>query len=525
MLRPKAVVLLAALAGLLLAISFPSWNSSWDGSYFAFIALIPLFFACKNQSPKYSFLIGWFAGLVYFAGTLYWVTISMHQYGNLPWVASGFFMLLLTSYLALYVGCFALLIGFTDRSFLLLAPLAWVALEYLRGHLLTGFPWNALGYSQYRNLPLIQIADIASVYGVSALVVFINATLFLIIQTAWDKKMLARFPALILFAVLIITLLYGHYRLSLPMNDGNPLRVAVIQGNIDQAIKWSPEAREKTIAKYEQLSFPFSHRADIVIWPEAALPVFFQNEPLYQQRLVELTQKGDFSLLFGSLAFKTMDFGQISLLNSAYLLSPSLKGPSLFRYDKMHLVPFGEYVPLQSALFFVNKMVTGIGDFVPGKKAVVMEIPSLGGIDSKGVRPLSAKIGTAICFEVIFPEVVRQFVQNGANVIVTITNDAWFGHSAAPYQHFSMIVFRAIENRVPFARAANTGISGFIDAHGAVLQSGNLFVDEARLESLSRGFQKTVYTTYGDFFAIGAVIATFIFIGVVVYRMERTQKT
>ena len=508
MLRSQAIILLSVLlSGLFLAFSFPSWNPAWDGSYFAFIALIPLFFACAKASLKKSFFLGWLTGLSYFAVSLSWVTISMHQYGGLPWAASVFFMLLLSAYLALYVGCFTTLICFLKANILVVAPLAWVALEYLRGQLLTGFPWNALGYSQYRHLPLIQIADMASVYGVSALIVFINAALFLMIQTAWNQKALAKYPAVSLSAVLAVTLVYGYYCLALPMGNGKPLRVAVIQGNIDQAIKWTPAAREKTIEAYERLSTPFLQRADLVIWPEAALPVFFQNEPLYQQRLVDLTQKGNYALLFGAPAFKATESGQISLLNSAYLLSPSLQGRPLFRYDKMHLVPFGEYVPLQSALFFVEKMVTGIGEFVPGKEATVMDIGS-------------AKIGTAICFEVIFPEVVRQFVQKGANVMVTITNDAWFGRSSAPHQHFSMVVFRAIENRVPFARAANTGVSGFIDASGAILQSGEIFVEATQSEAISRGFQKTVYTMYGDFFAIGAVIATLFLIGLEAYKRK-----
>lgn len=503
MLRSKAVVV-SALSGLFLAFSFPSWNPAWNGSYLAFIALIPLFFVCEcEQSKKRLFFLGWFAGLIYFAVSLSWVTISMHQYGGLPWAVSIVLMLLLSAYLAIYVGCFTTIIYFSKQNLLVVAPFAWVALEYLRGHLLTGFPWNALGYSQYLNLPLIQIADIASVYGVSALIVFINAALFLIIQMAWRQKVMAKVPVLILSTVFCVTLIYGYYRLSLPMATATasekPLRVAVIQGNIDQAVKWTPEARDKTVETYERLSLPFTDKADLVVWPEAALPVFFQNEPLYQQKLVDLTQKGNFSLLFGSPAFKGTGPGQIALLNSAYLLSPSFKGPALFQYDKMHLVPFGEYVPLKSMLFFVDKMVTGIGEFVPGDMATVMDIDL-------------AKIGTVICFEVIFPEVVRKFVQNGANVMVTITNDAWFGRSAAPYQHFSMVVFRAIENRVPFARAANTGISGFIDAYGTILQRGELFVEEARLEELSPGFQKTIYTMYGDFFAILSLCFTSIFI-------------
>jgi apolipoprotein N-acyltransferase len=511
MLRSKKAIalslILALISGILLAFSFPSWNPAWDGSYLAFIALIPLFFACEKQSPKMVFCLGFVSGLFSFAISVSWVTISMHQYGGLPWSVSAFLMILLSAYLAIYVGCFIWVVGLSEKHLLVVAPFAWVALEYLRGQLLTGFPWNALGYSQYRHLPFIQIADITSVYGVSALIVFTNVALFLIIQTAWNQKIIAKMPAVALSAVLAGTFLYGYYRLSLPMGIGEPLRVAVVQGNIDQAIKWTPSVRDKTLETYEKLSFSFSKQADLVIWPEAALPIFFQNEPLVQQRLVDLTQRGDYALLFGSPAFKAEKSGQISLLNSAYLLSPSLTGTPLFQYDKMHLVPFGEYVPLKTALFFVDKMVTGIGEFIPGNDATVMEMS----FDKDGVSAPPI-IGTAICFEVIFPELVRQFVKNGANVMTTITNDAWFGRSAAPYQHFSMVVFRAIENRVPFARSANTGLSGFIDAHGTILQRSDLFVEEARREDLSRGFRKTVYTVYGDFFAIGSLIFTFIFI-------------
>ncbi|MEK7748213.1 MAG: apolipoprotein N-acyltransferase [Nitrospirota bacterium] len=486
MLCSKKIITLALLSGMLLALSFPRWNFPW----LAFIAVIPLFYASEGQTPKKSFLLGWIAGMVYFAGSLSWVTISMEQYGGLSKFISFPLMFLLSAYLSLYVAFFTGLLRLfkSDLSWAM-APVFWTGLEYLRGHLLTGFPWNILGYSQYRNISLIQIADITSVYGVSFMIILINVSLYLIAQTAWQKRQLAIYPTAILFSVLAISFLYGTYRLSQPMGRGDPITVAVIQGNIDQSGKWSPNLRETIVAKYERLSRTFSNRADLVVWPEAALPVFFQNEPLYQERLGVLSRRGNFSLLFGSPAFLETPLGQISLLNSAYLLS----GGSAERYDKIHLVPFGEYVPLKSLLFFVDKMVTGIGEFIPGETAKVFEMSS-------------AKIGTAICFEVIFPEVVRRFAQNGANLMVTITNDAWFGDSAAPDQHFSMVVFRAIENRVPFARAANTGISGFIDAHGKILQTSPLFKDAALLHSLSLGMRKTIYTRHGDFFAIGNLL-------------------
>jgi apolipoprotein N-acyltransferase len=279
------------------------------------------------------------------------------------------------------------------------------------------------------------------------------------------------------------------------MGNGKEISVAVVQGNIDQAVKWDEATRDNTLDIYDRLSLSFSKQPDLVIWPESAMPFFFQNEPLYQQKIFDLVNKGGFHLLFGSPAFQSAPEGTVRLLNSAYLFppTPAGQGSSPFaeaRYDKIHLVPFGEYVPLKSMLFFVDKMVTGIGEFVPGKEARVLDIRS-------------AKIGTAICYEVIFPDLVRRFVNNGANMMATITNDAWFGQSAAPFQHFSMVVFRAIENRVPIARSANTGISGFIDAHGKILQETPIFAEEARLQQLPLGFRRTFYTAYGDIFALG----------------------
>jgi apolipoprotein N-acyltransferase len=513
------------LTGILLALSFPRLHLA----PLAFIAFIPLFYAIEGQPLKKAFLWGWLAGLAYFAGSLSWVTISMHQYGGLPWAASYFFMLLFAAYLAVYVGLFTLSTTFINKNLVFIAPVCWTALEYLRGHLLTGFPWNALGYSQYQNLPLIQMADITSVYGVSFTIVLINAALYGMIKTACQGRKVAWSPLLVSLSFCAFVFMYGFYRLGQPMGNGQKLSVGVTQGNVDQAIKWDVEARDKTLEIYERLSLSFVNRPQLVIWPESALPVFFQNEPFYQQKISDLAHQGGFYLLFGSPAFKPTSSGQIALLNSAYLVSPtsfqqgqtqgsaptSLShstpvngGGAVLRYDKMHLVPFGEYVPLRSILFFVDKMVTGIGDFVPGEGAYVMEIPN-------------AKIGTAICFEVIFPELVRHFTKNGANLMVTITNDAWFGQSAAPYQHFSMVVFRAIENRVPFARSANTGISGFIDAHGIILQETGIFIEEARLAQLEPGFRKTFYTTFGDFFAIGCV-GIFIILLVLSYRALRS---
>ena len=487
---------MAIFSGGLLFLSFPTWNFY----LLAWAALVPLLFAIQNQSATRRFFLGWIAGVVYFTGALSWVTISMTRYGKIPLPISYILMLLLVAYLATYVGLFAGLIQYASQKgfwIFLFAPSLWTSLEFLRGRLFTGFPWAGLGYSQYRPLPVIQIADFAGVYGVSFVIVFINIALFRIIQAGRKSRRIAWKEALLAFSLLTLTLLYGFLRLSQPMGEERAVSVTVVQGNIDQDQKWDQQFRDATLRIYKRLSLQEAQHAasrpELVIWPESAAPFFFQDEPLYQMDLLDFARDGRFYLLFGSPSFEPAGGGQVALLNSAYLLSPGGGAPS--RYDKMHLVPFGEYVPLSSLLFFVNKLVEGIGDFIPGREAAVMETAS-------------TKIGTVICFEVIFPEVVRQFVQNGATLMTTLTNDAWFGDSAAPYQHFSMVVFRSIENRVPFARAANTGISGFIDAYGRVTKSAPLFVEAALSEQLHPANRRTLYTRYGDFFAVGCAIIT-----------------
>ncbi len=490
------------LSGLLFVLSFPRF----EYDFLAWIAFIPLLFAIQNKASSRRFLWGWITGVVYFTGTLSWVTISMHHYGSLPWSVSYLLMLLLVAYLACYVGLFALGCGcYSGSALILWAPVLWTALEYARGHLLSGFPWVSLGYSQYRRLALIQIADFASVYGVGFMIVLVNVALFRLLRawrsiTAWKECA----------AVLLIVALawaYGVGRLSQPAATPHTLSVAVVQGNIAQDQKWSQDFRNATIETYKRLSLHVVREArpDLIVWPESAIPFFFESDPQAQSDLLNLARAGASHLLFGSPAFERTipdtaqgttpsaglpDSGeQVHLFNSAYLLSP--RG-HITRYDKIHLVPFGEYVPFASLLFFVDKMVEGIGDFRPGREAVVADVQG-------------ETVGTAICFEVIFPELVRRFVAGGATLMTTITNDAWFGDSAAPDQHFSMVIFRAIENRVPFARAANTGISGFIDAEGRILSRTALFTEATQVASLYPGRRKTFYTTYGDLFAIVCV--------------------
>jgi apolipoprotein N-acyltransferase len=247
-----------------------------------------------------------------------------------------------------------------------------------------------------------------------------------------------------------------------------------------------------------------AERVDLIVWPEAATPFVFALENIFRDQITALVHTQQTSLLFGSVAVKEITEESAQLLNRAYLLSS--QGTILNHYDKMHLVPFGEYVP--RFLSSISKLAHGIGDYVPGNEHTIMSGPH-------------GRFGVAICFEVIYPDLVRQFVKHGAEYMVTITNDAWYDRSSAPYQHFSMVVFRAIENRVSFARAANTGISGFIDADGSIQRTTNLFEQAVIVGTVTLGHDQTAYTVYGDVFAYTCAGFTVAFILLTFGRQKR----
>jgi apolipoprotein N-acyltransferase len=363
-------------------------------------------------------------------------------------------------------------------------------LEYLRSFLLTGFPWANLAYSQYLNLPFIQMADITGAYGLSFVIVLVNATLFCVLRV-WRKRTFPFKEVVITVVILLGFLIYGYLKMGMvdrQMTQDPPLRVGLVQGNIDQSIKWDESFQKETLKIYERLSFVVGEgKPDLIIWPETATPFFFQDAKEYQPFLLDIPRKTNSFLLFGSPSYKVQK-GKVNHYNSAYLISRA--GEVVGKYDKIHLVPFGEYVPLQDLLFFIGSLGEGIGDFQSGKEIFDFSLPQ-------------GKFGVLICFEIIFPDLCRRFVKEGANFLVTITNDAWFGRTSAPYQHFSIATFRAVENRVFVARAANTGITGFIDPKGKIVKQGGIFTEEAMNGMIRLSSQKTFYTLYGDVFAWG----------------------
>jgi apolipoprotein N-acyltransferase len=496
---------LAALSGLFLALSFPLPGLS----VLAWIALIPLLEGCRGLPPAKAARMGFVAGAAGFGGIVYWVNIVMTTYGGLPLPVSFVLYLLLVSYLALYPAAFAWILAVGGRagiSPMLAAPVVWTALEFVRAHLLTGFPWASLGHSQYRVLPLIQIADLTGVYGITFLLVFGNVVLW-----GLGRGLLAgdRYPyrwAAAFFLLLAAVATYGGLRLTAP-ESGEPLRVALLQGNIPQDVKWDPAFQESTLSVYERLSREAgAASARLIVWPESAAPFYLQDDRLRTDRIQSLARDLQSSMVVGSPAYETGVQG-IRYLNSAYLIDR--QGTVVGRSDKVHLVPFGEYVPLAPLLPFVSKMVTGIGDFSAGR----------------GTFPLTTAdgpLGVLICFEVIFPEISRGYVQNGARLLVNITNDAWFGRSSAPYQHLSMTVFRAVENRVPLIRSANTGISAIVDSRGHIRGMTPLFKTTKLGGEIRINNEKSIYTRHGDLFAL-ACLAAVLAGGVFVWSAKRHQ--
>jgi apolipoprotein N-acyltransferase len=340
----QSPILQAALSGLLLSAAFPKVGFSW----LAWIALVPLLLVLRRQRSGSAFRIGMIAGLAHYLTLLYWVVFTMRTYGFLPWWQCVGLLLLLSAYLAIYPGLFALALtrfGKSPVAMVLLAPIFWVGLEYARSFLLTGFPWGVVGYSQVNRLLIIQLADMFGVYGVSFLVVSANAVLSALIMAytrrPWQGHQVTRawaWQSATFFIVLIcLSLVYGNKRIgemdrALAGTPSN--RIAVIQGNIDQARKWDP-------------AFP-----DLVVWPETATPFYFEASPKLTRLVTDAVRQTGVHLLVGSPSVDEVPAVR-RLFNSAYMVAPD--GRSTGRYDKVHLVPFGEYVPLKRILSFVGQ--------------------------------------------------------------------------------------------------------------------------------------------------------------------------
>ena len=464
----------------------------------------------KPVSGRRGFLLGLLSGGVYFAGTLYWLVETMTTFGGLSTAVAAVAALLLVAYLSLFPAAFGFTLARLTRALgptaILLGAPVWVATELGRQYVWDGFPWTLLGYSQVTWLPIAQLASIVGVYGLSGLMAFTAcAAAYFVVENRQRRWSVA----IATVAFVGACSLWGQWRLqnSALTSAGDPVRVAVLQGNVAQEDKWNPALADAITERYLSMTREaLAKGATFVIWPESATPFYFERDLLRGATIRRLAMEGKATLLIGSdqvepiRAEGNRQKPTYRLYNAAFLVQPNGRVGAVYR--KMHLVPFGEYVPLKRLLFFVDPIVEAVSNFEPGRDPVLLPVGS-------------HTASTAICYEVIFPSLIRRFVLDGSELLTTITNDAWYGRSSAAYQHWEQASMRAIESGRYLARAANTGISGFVDPYGRVVQKTALFEQALVLGDLRFSRHRTIYSRIGDVvawlslaIAVGALLAT-----------------
>jgi len=496
--QTKVRLALAVSSGLALALAFPKI----DLNLMAWVAFIPLLYAVNDLPLKSVFGYAWLQGLVFNLASLYWVVITLHNFTHVSLVIAVMPCFLLAAILALDVGASFLVGEYVARRLriplFVTMPIAWTAFEWLRTYVPIGFPWNLLGYAAYRNLTLIQFSEFTGVYGVSALIMFFNTVVFGVFFAVRPRRReiwgLSALTGMMVAAIAFGTIRIGQIE-ERPV--AGALKVAMVQANIPQSVKWDPEMLPRSFHIYsEQSEKAAQQHVDLIIWPEAAATFIFQPEDLYpasmeldaeyRNRLLNLARQTGDPILFGAPALQ-LDHAPISTFNRAYLVSG--QGQVVSHYDKMQLVPFGEYIPMRKLLgFFVDRIVVGMGEFKPGVEHTLFDV--------KG-----AKLAVLICYESVFPDLTRLAVDAGADILVNITNDAWYGDSSAPYQLLAMSAMRSVETHTPMIRVANTGISTIITATGAITARTDLFTRETEIENVNWSTGRTLYTAIGDVFA------------------------
>ncbi len=459
-------LLLAASGSALMAISFSLFSpwtcpSAWAG---IFLLLLSVY-----GNRKKAFLTGWAAGMVYFLATLYWIPPVLVRYGSLPWSVAAASLLLLASYLSLYFGLFSWISGRLAGTAFLLSPFLWVAAEIAREKILTGFPWGSLGYTQAENLAFAQLAALGGVRVLAFIMVLTAASLVVFLK----EKI--RWPLVASLSIVIMAHIYGTLQLKKPVQPP-AFKAVLMQGDSSYLKPWTGERIEKVYRQYWSFAEEGVKRgAELLVFPETSFPI----------RLEE----GEWLYIFKSRAtnlnvfiyFPSSEITGDKIYNTAYLISPDGR---VEKYRKVHLVPFGEYNPFPFLLWFIPRIAREIGDFSPG--------PAITLLHFRGYP-----FASPICYEAIFPDLIRQMVLKGATFIVNPTNDSWYGRTSAPYQHLHQARFRAIENRRFLLRAGSTGISALIDPKGRIIEKIPLFAEDFTVVSFSPQSQLTFYTKWG----------------------------
>jgi len=480
----RKTLALSLLLGIMAGLAFPPINLG----FLAYGILIPLLFLLDQAGLKQTIGRSYLAGLFYFLFTVFWIS-----WATVP----GFFGALFV--LPLYFIIFSTLYYFfrTRLGFaaIFTVPFIWVGVEYLLSLSEFCFPWVYLGYTQTHFLPLLQYADVTGVYGVSFWVAVINICLF-IFGKRTEKRRLIALVTLALFAVPGI---FGWAKMQLLKPSEESTRIALIQGNVSVHEKWQGQYKLNNFQRYKSLSkTALAQEPNLIVWPETALPFHLRGDPRYNRAMHHFADSANAAILTGAIDYSFNMDGSYEHYNAALAFRPFKQ--DIQHYHKQKLAPFSERVPYKHYFpFNVLKDLLydlGIGDYSIGKEIINFKF---GGRSSADSTTFDA--GVAICYESVFPDHVRRFVKSGANALIVITNDGWFGPTNGPFQHKQMAVFRAIENRRAIARCANTGISCFIDPAGRVRQQTRLNREAVIVDDVQLRDSLTFYAKYGNVFA------------------------
>ncbi len=490
----KRDLILSLLTGLFLTLAFPPFHLG----FLAYIGLIPFFVLLEKKDFKETLRWGYLTGFFVNLGTLYWI-----GWVTVPGAVAAIL------YLPVYFVLYALVHNFVrdylpERYFYYSVPFLWVGLEFIRSLGVLGFPWNSLAYTQTYYLSLIQYAEYTSLFGVSFWVVWLNVIILLLFKNAGNYRKVA-FYFVILVVLFIVPFIYG--KLYVPHDeDGREekIRVGLVQGNIDPMEKWDSSFRVTNLKIYQSMTYGLaSDSLDLIIWPETATPVYLRDSEVYLQAIHRLVDSLNVPLITGTPDYQFNSDGSYKTYNAVFSFVPGKKNFDVYR--KLHLVPFGERVPFTETFPFIadllEKLEMGEGNFSPGDSIVSFKIPLLKKKDTGIADERKYFLApVVICFESLFSDLVRKFVMNGADMLIIITNDAWFGRSQAPYHHAQAAVFRAIENRISIARCANTGVSSFIDAYGHVTQETPIWVRTTIVGEVALRQKTTFFNKHGHLF-------------------------
>jgi apolipoprotein N-acyltransferase len=444
--------------------------------------------------PLQAFLMAYVCGILWYAGTCYWIYSVMRQYGGVNTPAALGLLILFCMYLAIYHGVFGLLISLLagnthfSRRALLLSPVVWVAVELARTRI-TGFPWDLLGISQVDNIPLTRIATVTGVYGLSFEIMVVNAAFAAAFLVPRDKR-----RKLLLAALGAAVILQSGRLIPAPAIPADRT-ATLVQANVPilEGADWTKEYFNSTLQDLSRISVNGQNSSHFIVWPESPAP-FYTTDPLFRGAISNLARQANSWVLTGSIGVQNATAspgGATEIYNSAALVNPA--GEWTARYDKTHLVPFGEYVPFKRVFAFAGGLTKEVGDFSPGT--------SRAPLDAGGM-----KIGVFICYESIFPDEVRQSATQGAQVFVNISNDGWYGDSGAYAQHLKQARMRAVENARWLLRDTNTGVTASIDPYGRVVASVPRKIRTALDAPYALSNETTFYTRHGDWFAYACAI-------------------